>query len=39
MRIDDTHKPWAIASGAILLVAVAAYLPYASGSAPVTDSR
>jgi hypothetical protein len=35
MRIDDTHKPWAIASGAILLVAVAAYIPYASGSAPV----
>ena len=35
MRIDDTHKPWAIASGAILLVVVAAYIPYASGSAPV----
>ena len=35
MLIDRTHKPWAIASGVILLVAVVAYIPYASGSAPV----
>jgi hypothetical protein len=29
MIIDRTHRPWAIASGIILLVAVAAYVPYA----------
>ena len=32
--IDRSHKPWAMASAAILLIAVAAYIPYAAGSAP-----
>jgi hypothetical protein len=34
--IDRTHKPWAAASGAILFVALLAYVPYARG--PVRPS-
>jgi len=33
--IDRTHKPWAMASATILLVAVAAYIPYAAESETV----
>ena len=36
MLIDRTHRPWAIASGAILAVAVVAYIPYALGPARPT---
>jgi hypothetical protein len=32
--IDSSHKPWGIASAAILAVAVAIYVPYALGSTP-----
>jgi hypothetical protein len=32
--IDQTHKPWGVASAAILAVAVVAYIPYALGSSP-----
>lgn len=32
MIIDRTHRPWAMASGAILAVAVVVYVPYALGS-------
>ena len=32
MIIDRTHKPWAMASGAILLAALVAYVPYALGA-------
>jgi hypothetical protein len=35
MRIDATHRPWAMASTAILLMAMAAYVPYAAESDPV----
>lgn len=34
MLIDDTHKPWGIASAVILAVAVVGYVPYAMGSRP-----
>ncbi len=34
MLIDRSHKPWSVASGAILAVAVAIYVPYALGSVP-----
>ena len=34
MLIDQTHKPWGIASAAILTIAVAVYIPYALGSTP-----
>ena len=34
MLIDRTHKPWAIASVAILMAAVAVYVPYAFGPLP-----
>ena len=34
MLIDQTHKPWGVASAAILIVAVVAYIPYALGSTP-----
>ena len=33
MLIDRTHKPWGLASGAILATAAVAYVPYALGSA------
>src|SRR5437879_6544221 len=29
MRIDESHRPWAVASVAILAVAVIAFVPYA----------
>jgi hypothetical protein len=29
MRIDDTHRPWAVASVTILAIATIAYIPYA----------
>lgn len=32
MLIDRSHRSWAIASGVILAAAVAAYVPYASGT-------
>jgi len=32
--IDHTHKPWGIASGVILAVAIVAYIPYALGHTP-----
>jgi hypothetical protein len=32
--IDRSHKPWAIASALILVVAVAVYIPYAVGPVP-----
>jgi len=32
--IDRVHKPWAIASALILVVAVAVYIPYAVGPVP-----
>jgi hypothetical protein len=32
--IDSSHKPWAIASALILVVAVAVYIPYAVGPVP-----
>jgi hypothetical protein len=32
--IDRTHRPWAMASAAILALAVAAYIPYALGTRP-----
>jgi hypothetical protein len=32
--IDSSHKPWGIASAAVLAVAVAVYIPYAMGSVP-----
>ena len=34
MLIDQTHKPWGVASAAILIVAVVAYIPYALGATP-----
>ena len=34
MLIDQTHKPWGVASAAILIAAVVAYVPYALGSTP-----
>jgi hypothetical protein len=34
MMIDRTHKPWAIVSIAILIAAVAVYIPYALAAAP-----
>lgn len=34
MLIDRTHRPWAVASAAILAIAVAVYVPYALGSTP-----
>lgn len=34
MRIDRAHRPWAIASAAILAVSLAAYLPYALRPVP-----
>ena len=34
MIIDRSHKPWAIASALILVVAVAVYIPYAVGPVP-----
>ncbi|HYT66762.1 MAG TPA: hypothetical protein VEL51_10105 [Vicinamibacterales bacterium] len=34
MLIDQSHKPWAIASIAILAVSVLAYIPYAMGATP-----
>lgn len=34
MLIDQTHKPWGVASAAILIVAVVAYVPYALGATP-----
>ena len=33
MLIDRTHRPWAIASGAALAVAVVVYVPYANAQA------
>ena len=36
MRIDRTHKPWAIATGVLLAVAAAIYVPYALGPTPPT---
>jgi len=33
MLIDRTHKPWGLASAAILAIAAVAYVPYALGSA------
>jgi len=32
--IDRSHKPWAIASALILVIAVAVYIPYAVGPVP-----
>jgi hypothetical protein len=32
--IDRTHRPWGIASAAILAIAVIVYIPYALGSTP-----
>jgi hypothetical protein len=32
--IDRTHKPWAVASALILVVAVAVYIPYATANVP-----
>jgi len=32
--IDSSHKPWAVASALILVVAVIVYIPYAMGSVP-----
>lgn len=29
MRIDQTHRPWALRTGALLVLAVLAYVPYA----------
>ena len=34
MLIDRSHKPWAIASALILVIAVAVYIPYAVGPVP-----
>ena len=34
MLIDSSHKPWAVASALILVVAVIVYIPYAMGSVP-----
>ena len=34
MIIDNTHRPWAIASAIILAVSVVVYIPYAMGSVP-----
>lgn len=34
MLIDRTHKPWAMASAAILAVAVVVYVPFALGPTP-----
>jgi hypothetical protein len=34
MIIDQSHRPWGIASAAILALAVVAYIPYAVGSTP-----
>jgi hypothetical protein len=34
MLIDRSHRPWAIASAAILALALIAYIPYALGSTP-----
>ena len=34
MLIDKSHKPWGVASVAIVAVAVAIYVPYALGSTP-----
>jgi len=34
MLIDRSHKPWAMASAAMLGMAAAAYVPYALGSVP-----
>lgn len=34
MLIDRSHKPWAIASAAILAVAIVVYIPYAMGDVP-----
>ena len=34
MIIDKTHKPWLVASVAILTVAIAVYIPYAMGDVP-----
>ena len=34
MIIDQSHRPWSIASAAILALAVIAYIPYALGSTP-----
>ena len=28
MRIDQSHRPWAVATVSILLVALLAYIPY-----------
>jgi hypothetical protein len=32
--IDSSHRPWALASAAVLAVAVVIYIPYALGSTP-----
>src|SRR5262249_60924783 len=29
LRIDQTHRPWALRTGALLVLAVLAYVPYA----------
>jgi hypothetical protein len=34
MLIDRSHTPWAMASAVVLVVAAAAYVPYALGSVP-----
>lgn len=34
MLIDRSHKPWAMASAVVLAVAVAVYVPYATGDVP-----
>ena len=34
MIIDSSHRPWALASAAVLAVAVVIYIPYAMGSTP-----
>jgi hypothetical protein len=39
MLIDRSHKPWAVASTVILVVASVAYVPYAGGPVPPGGGR
>ena len=39
MLIDRSHKPWAVASAVILVVASVAYVRYASGPVPPSGGR